>query len=534
MAMLINGTSLPDFPEGVFDEKTYGCILHMLTTDGESYAIVAASAPAIAVPIEITGETDEMLINMMPYMITWPNAVATTYMYQCGASTDWEMGEENVSEGLEIPMISYLGMVYEIVWTNHTILIATEVDDAGNYVIGDEIYFQDITYKGPDRVAVDGEFMVRIADFCRTMVGVRKRFQIGGMEEIVTAPDNYTWQNTVAKSVANPDLLFMLTTTINAEVIDPFPLTFYMMMGPVNLPNAKKIGRAAFSTCFMMSKVIAPNLEEVGIQTFNACGNLETADFPLLKKIGQEGFASTGLTAIDFPVLEHLGCGAFNGCDDLATVVLPATLTEIEGNPFYDCAALTSLTVSEDNPYFVVENNTLYTTGKETLITPPNGVAEYVVDALVKSLAPFAFYYNKTLASVTLPDGLEVIGEQAFGYCEALTDIAIPSTVTKICNYAFYYAKGLTKIDLPASVSEIESSGLSNITNLDTVIIRKSDTICVAGGTGALSGSKIASGGGYIYVPSALVETYKADNNWKTYAAQFRAIEDYPDICGAA
>ena len=37
----------------------------------------------------------------------------------------------------------------------------------------------------------------------------------------------------------------------------------------------------------------------------------------------------------------------------------------------------------------------------------------------------------------------------------------------------------------------------------------------------------IASGAGYIYVPAALVDSYKVATNWSTYAAQFRALEDY-------
>ena len=42
----------------------------------------------------------------------------------------------------------------------------------------------------------------------------------------------------------------------------------------------------------------------------------------------------------------------------------------------------------------------------------------------------------------------------------------------------------------------------------------------------------IASGTGYVYVPSALVNSYKSATNWSTYADQIRAIEDYPDITG--
>ena len=31
----------------------------------------------------------------------------------------------------------------------------------------------------------------------------------------------------------------------------------------------------------------------------------------------------------------------------------------------------------------------------------------------------------------------------------------------------------------------------------------------------------------YIYVPAALVDSYKVATNWSTYEAKFRALEDY-------
>jgi hypothetical protein len=47
-----------------------------------------------------------------------------------------------------------------------------------------------------------------------------------------------------------------------------------------------------------------------------------------------------------------------------------------------------------------------------------------------------------------------------------------------------------------------------------------------------VNNTPIGKGTGYVYVPSALIETYKTATNWSTFAAQFRAIEDYPEICG--
>ena len=81
-------------------------------------------------------------------------------------------------------------------------------------------------------------------------------------------------------------------------------------------------------------------------------------------------------------------------------------------------------------------------------------------------------------------------------------------------------------------VTNLPSWSLANCRVLETVILRKSDGICTLQVTNALSGTPIANGTGYVYVPSALVEEYKSATNWSTYAEQIRAIEDYPEITG--
>ena len=67
----------------------------------------------------------------------------------------------------------------------------------------------------------------------------------------------------------------------------------------------------------------------------------------------------------------------------------------------------------------------------------------------------------------------------------------------------------------------------SKCTALTAVILRNEDFVVTLLGSDAFSYSAIASGTGYIYVPSALLATYKAATNWSTYAAQFRGLEDY-------
>lgn len=98
--------------------------------------------------------------------------------------------------------------------------------------------------------------------------------------------------------------------------------------------------------------------------------------------------------------------------------------------------------------------------------------------------------------------------------------------VTSIGNQAFQLCKGIVKLDFPI-VTSIGSNAFANCKSLTALILR-SPTMCTAARNTILSGTPIRSGDGYIYVPAALVDTYKADSVWKGYYAnKFRALEDY-------
>ena len=124
----------------------------------------------------------------------------------------------------------------------------------------------------------------------------------------------------------------------------------------------------------------------------------------------------------------------------------------------------------------------------------------------------------------------------------SFTKIIVPETVNVNDPNVFYGNKVLQFVDLgKASQIHVQTlQGYQNQGSLETLILR-SDTVVTVNGIGGTSGfmyplygTNIASARGYIYVPSALVDSYKADgmNRWSKYADQFRAIEDYPDICG--
>ena len=122
---------------------------------------------------------------------------------------------------------------------------------------------------------------------------------------------------------------------------------------------------------------------------------------------------------------------------------------------------------------------------------------------------------------------LPIIGPRAFYSCSSLTTVKIASA-TALQASAMSMCNGLVTADFSA-VTSIGSAALYGCRALSALILRAETVASLS--SDSLTSTSIKSGTGYIYVPRVLVDSYKSASNWSTYANQFRAIEDYPEIC---
>ena len=82
-----------------------------------------------------------------------------------------------------------------------------------------------------------------------------------------------------------------------------------------------------------------------------------------------------------------------------------------------------------------------------------------------------AFYGNKMIKKVTLPENLETIENSAFCDCESLTTIEMPAgSLEAIGDYAFSNCKSLTSIEIPSGVETIGNYAFNDCKSLQTVI----------------------------------------------------------------
>lgn len=123
-----------------------------------------------------------------------------------------------------------------------------------------------------------------------------------------------------------------------------------------------------------------------------------------------------------------------------------------------------------------------------------------------------------------------------FRNCTALKNVDLPQVKDIRKQYAFEKCTALERIDLPLCThigvgKNYSCYAFHYCSSLTTAILR-SETMCDLDDTSVFADTPISKGTGYIYVPKALIESYQAHEKWSTYANQFRAIEDYPEICG--
>lgn len=70
--------------------------------------------------------------------------------------------------------------------------------------------------------------------------------------------------------------------------------------------------------------------------------------------------------------------------------------------------------------------------------------------------------YRDSIKTVTFPDDITSIGENAFYGCDKIKNVTLPESITSIGAEAFYDCDGLTKINIPSGVTEISERTFYN------------------------------------------------------------------------
>lgn len=229
----------------------------------------------------------------------------------------------------------------------------------------------------------------------------------------------------------------------------------------------------------------------------------ENDPYPPPKTVTITKYTGTESTVIlpseisSWPVTK-IGEDALKDNTTITSVTIPASVTEIGSNAFADCTNLTSvnyegdwsnLTIQSGNPAvqdaanaplfdfeFTLDNTAAIVTnykynGAAADVTIPSRYQGKPVTTI-----GHAAFFNSAVTSVTIPDSVTSISDDAFVNCPQLTNISIPNSVTYIGFFAFSSCTSLKSITLPSSLSSISKALFSGCSQLTTIHIPVSVT----------------------------------------------------------
>ena len=196
--------------------------------------------------------------------------------------------------------------------------------------------------------------------------------------------------------------------------------------------------------------------------------------------------------------VETIGRAAFYG-SSVTSVTIPASVTEIGSNAFADCTNLTSVTYGGDWSNLTIQsgNPAVQDAANAPLFDfefiPPDNTAVIVTNYKYNGAAAdvtipsryqgkpvttigHAAFFNSAVTSVTIPDSVTSISDEAFINCPKLTNISIPNSVTYIGFSAFSSCTSLKSITLPSSLSFISGALFLGCSQLTTIHIPVSVT----------------------------------------------------------
>ncbi|MDR2734090.1 MAG: leucine-rich repeat domain-containing protein [Spirochaetota bacterium] len=110
------------------------------------------------------------------------------------------------------------------------------------------------------------------------------------------------------------------------------------------------------------------------------------------------------------------------------------------------------------------------------VITQYTGTAAVVrIPAKIQDMPVFvisrrAFYGNKNITSVIIPEGVSNIGDFAFESCPNLASVILPQSLVRIGQYAFRWCVQLKALTLPENVQMV-GSGAFMVTALESITL---------------------------------------------------------------
>ena len=219
---------------------------------------------------------------------------------------------------------------------------------------------------------------------------------------------------------------------------------------------------------------IDPVTEEIGNITYK----IYTDHAVLYQVSGSlEGEVIVPSEVNELPVTE-IATGAFGFCDDITSVVIPASVTMLGTSLFTYCHGLENVAVDPANPNYCSINGVVYTKDKKTVwaFPPAHPEKDFTLADTTETISDHSLY-TAEIESLTLPDSVKTIERFGMTYLKFLKSIKLSDNLESIGSHAFSNCRVLESVDIPASVKEIGSGAFMECDALAVITVNNPDCV---------------------------------------------------------